>query len=472
VSRALHRSRRLGRKLLTLAGALVPACSREAEESPPSRPQRHRPSVLLITLDTTRADHLGCYGAAKSTSPNLDRLAGTGTLFTSAVAQASVTPVSHASILTGLNPYAHGLRVLHGLEENRLSDSRETLAEVLKKDGYRTAAFVSAFPVTQRFGLHQGFDTFDAAFLSRGHEDVVSADGTVNTGEAQQGADVTTDRALAWLAGAKDPFFLWVHYFDPHDPRVKPSRDALNRLGIVPEPQPDLHAHLRHLYDLELRFMDHYIGQVLDELKAAGRLDEMIVVVVADHGEGLGDHGWWTHGILYQEQVRLALMIRAPGKPAGRRVDYVVRSIDIMPTVLDLVRLDASRRPAMDGRSLVPLLSGDAPDPKYVAYSDSVDMLTYRFVEGVSDVKTDQLFAVHDGRWKYIHHLKRPDESELFDLLNDPKELHNLASDQPQELQRLRGELMQLPFLPSGKEGKSSMPAEDLERLRSLGYVR
>jgi len=461
-----------GRTLLILAGVLLPACSREAEKSSPPRPQHPPPSVLLITLDTTRADHLGCNGYAEGTSPSLDRLADSGTLFTNAVAQAAVTPVSHASILTGLNPYSHGLRVLHGLEENRLSDSRQTLAEVLKKDGYRTAAFVSAFPVTQRFGLHQGFDTFDAAFLSKGREGVVSADGVVNTGDAQQGADVTTGRALAWLAGATDPFFLWIHYFDPHDPRVKPSREALDRLGIVPQPQQGLHAHLRHLYDLELQFMDRYIGQVLDELKAAGRLDRMIVVVVADHGEGLGDHGWWTHGILYQEQVRLALMIRAPGQPAGRRVDYLVRSIDITPTVLDLVGLEASRRPAMDGRSLVPLLSGNAPDPKYVAYSDSVDMLTYRFVEGISDVKTDQLFAVHDGRWKYIHHLQRPDESELYDLLNDPKELHNLAGDQPEELGRLRGELMQHPFLPGGKEGKSSMSAEDLERLRSLGYVR
>ncbi|MHC4063222.1 MAG: sulfatase [Planctomycetota bacterium] len=456
--------------LVTMAGALFAACSKPSEGPAPGRPGK--PNVLIITLDTTRADHLGCYGYLRDVSPNIDRFAKTGTVFTSAIGQAAVTPVAHASIFTGLNPYSHGLRVLHGLDENRLSESRVTLAEVLKKEGYQTAAFVSAFPVTQRFGLHQGFDIFDADFMAAADESVVSADGIVNADRVQQRADATTDRGLAWLADAGQPFFLWLHFFDPHDPRLQPPEAVLRRHGIRPWSEQGLRPFLKELYDVEIEYMDQHIGRVLDELQRRGELDEMITVVVADHGEGLGDHDWWTHGILYQEQVRLPLIIRAPGKPAGRRVDYLVRSIDIMPTVLDLVGPDLAHVPPMEGSSLAPLLDGDPPDPRYVAYCDSVNMLVYRFATGINDEKSDMLFAVFDGRWKYIHHLKLPEQSELYDLSCDPGEKENLRTTFPDDAARLRADLMRRRFLPSGRLGRQSMSLEDLERLRSLGYVR
>jgi arylsulfatase A-like enzyme len=318
-------------------------------------PQPHQgPNVLLVTLDTTRADRLGCYGCTKPTSANLDRLAERGVLFTRAVAQAAVTPVSHASIFTGQNPYTHGLRVMHGLEENRLRESCVTLAEVLQAAGYRTAAFVSAFPVTQRFGLHQGFETFDADFLHDSPQRIVSPGGIVNTGRNQRGADETTDLALRWLAQTPEPFLLWLHYFDPHDARLVPPGEFMSR---YPTPAGDVKDRLRAVYDIEVGFMDTHIGRVLEQLKQSGRFENTIIVAVADHGEGLGDHDWWTHGILYEEQIRVPLILCGPSVPAGRRNDFVVRTIDILPTILELAGIPRTQpRPAARGRCRRPRL--------------------------------------------------------------------------------------------------------------------
>ncbi|MBU0639893.1 MAG: sulfatase-like hydrolase/transferase [Planctomycetes bacterium] len=458
---------RVWRCLCILTALVVAGCERSA----PTGPSADRPSVLLITLDTTRADHLSCYGYPQQTSANLDRLAQRGTLFTAAIAQAAVTPVSHASILTGLNPYNHGLRVMHGTTENRLRDSCTTLAETLGAAGYQTAAFVSAFPVTARFGLDQGFETFDAEFIDDAPEQIVSATGAVNTGRNQRRADETTDRALAWLAQARRPFFLWLHYFDPHDPLVLPPREYIQQHNAVPQPRDQSEA-LRAIYDVEIRYMDLHIGRILDRLALNGKLEEVVTVVVADHGEGLGDHDWWTHGILYQEQIRVPLLIQAPGKPGGRRVDNLVRTIDIMPTICDLVGLPATVVPRLDGQSLAPLLSGSAPDAARRAYSDSVNMLVYRTPAKTQDVKNDMLFAVVDGPWKYIHHLLRSDESELYNLQDDPAEQKNLYATHPEQVARLLADLREREFAPREQPGTGSMSPEDIARLKALGYIR
>lgn len=450
-----------------LGCTLAVASCKRSEQSEPA--PTNRLNVLLITLDTTRADRLGCYGYEKTTSANLDRLAAEGTLFTQAIAQAAVTPVSHASIMTGLNPYSHGLRVLHGLTESRLADSQVTLAEVLKNAGYSTAAFVSAFPVSERFGLNQGFDIFDADFLTAPADQLVSRNGIVNTGPNQRRADDTSDRALAWLAAARSPFFLWLHYFDPHDPRVRPPPEVLERYGDVEGDERDL---LRFLYDVEIEYLDLHIGRVLDRLKETGQAARTIVAVVSDHGEGLGDHNWWTHGILYQEQVRVPLIVRAPSVPAGRRVDYVVRTIDLMPTLLDLIGFAPEACPPMEGQSLVPLLEGDSPDPNLVAYCDSVNMLTYSFTRQIKDVKDEMLFAEVSGPWKYIHHVRQPEASELYDLANDPAEQVNLLEKQLAVAARLKADLLARKCIPAGQLGRQAhMSPEDIERLRSLGYV-
>ena len=452
----------LGAGLLLALLALTQGCLRALTGASASR----RPNVVLITLDTTRADHLGCYGYPKATSPHLDRLAAQGVLFTHAIAQASVTPVSHASILTGRDPYHHGLRVMHGMSSHRLADSQVTLAEVLKAAGYRTGAFVSAFPVSERFGLHQGFDVFDADFLEEPAEELVTKEGIVNTGTNQRRADETTRRALAWLDEAEAPTFLWIHYFDPHDPLLLPP-------GVAAPADPTrVRKQLRELYDVEIRYMDEQIGRVLARLDEDGRAGETVVAVVADHGEGLGDHGWWSHGILYQEQIRVPLILRAAAAEAGRRVERLVRTTDLAPTLLDLAGVPSEDHPPMDGRSLVPLLRGESPDPGQTAYADSVNTLTYHIAHGVTDRKDEMLFAIVDGPWKYIHHAIRPDRSELYNLADDPGEKHNRIGADAAVAGRLRAELESRSYRPPDpSKTPDEMSPEDLERLKSLGYV-
>ena len=436
---------------------LVAACA--APDAPP-------PSILLVTLDTTRADRLGAYGSSAGLTPNLDRLAARGTVFEAAIAQAAVTPVSHASILTGLEPYSHGLRVLHGHEHNRLAPERTTLAEILRGEGYATAAVVSAFPAGSYFGLAQGFAVFDEDFAVASGDEApgspVSDRGAVNTGLHQRRADLTTDRALAWLEGTAGPWFLWVHYFDPHDPLVLPPEDLLAGL---PDPATDERGYLRAVYDREVRFMDGEIGRLL---AAVG--EETIVAVVADHGEGLGDHGWWTHGILYQEQIRIPLVV-----PAGRRVGELVRTIDLMPTLLGLAGIAAAAPAELDGADLAPLLAAEAGrgTAGRVAYADSLSTITYRFSPTISDRKDDVHLALVAGGWKYIHHLNRPEESELYELATDPGELHNRLGEEAELAERMRRELERRPLLPA--TAPTSEPdaadAEAAERLRALGYI-
>jgi len=463
---------------LVVAAALVLAMTGVFDRATPSSPGAPsdpaseagappRPNVLLVTLDTTRADHLGCYGYPKPISENLDRLAAGATVFDRAIVQAAVTPVSHASLFTGLNPYSHGLRVMHGLSENRLADSHLTLAEVLREAGYATAGFVSAFPVTERFGLHQGFDTFDADFLRDPPERLVAEDGSANTDRNQRRADATSDRALSWLRGAPEPFFLWLHYFDPHDPLMTPPPAFVESFGPLGGSE---HEMLRALYDAEIAYMDRHLGRVLDALERRGALEEMVVVVIADHGEGLGDHDWWTHGILYQEQIRVPLIIRAPGRPAGRRVDALVRSIDVMPTVLELLGWPDAALPPTEGQSLVPLLDG-AADPQRLAYADSVNVLTYTVRPTIVDKQDDMLFALMRGPWKYIHHRKHTERSELYHLDRDRREQHNLYAAHPEVVRDLLNELRARRVLPGQRSGREPTSAEDRERLKALGYV-
>jgi len=384
-------------------------------------------NLLLITLDTTRADRLGLYGYDKPTSPNLDALAGESTVFDFAIAQAAVTPVSHASILTGLDPYHHGLRVMHGLTDNRLGKEQVTLAEVWKRVGAQTAAFVSAFPVTATFGLDQGFEVFDENFPSSDGKGLVSGSGIVNAGKSQRRADEVTKAAIAWLRNKADrdrPLFMWVHYFDPHDPLLLPPKEELQRL-LVNEFQPASEKQedrLRAIYDCEVYYMDVYIGKLLNEFKKLGLWEKTLIVAVADHGEGLGDHNWWTHGILYQEQIRVPLIVHVPAIKGGKRIKSLVRTIDIVPTVLEAAGIAPEDRPDMDGTSLIEAIhKGKTKEARY-AYSDSINMLTYSS-PGLSDrrdIKDDKLYCLVQDGYKMIYHQLRPEESELYNLSEDP----------------------------------------------------
>ncbi len=428
--------------------------------------ERERLDLVLVTLDTTRADRLSAYEYGRVTSPRLDELAAEGARFDLALSQAAVTPVAHASILTGQLPYTHGLRVMHGVSENTLPPGAVTLPELLREDGWTTGAFVSAFPVTAEFGFDQGFETFDASFLPRKTDRLVTRQGVVNTGNVQRGAAETVDLALEWLATVESPFFVWLHFFDPHDPLLLPPDEFLAQYEPLPTDERD---RLRALYDVEIEYMDRELGRFWDALRARGSWDRTVVCVTADHGEGLGDHDWWTHGVLYQEQIRVPLVLRGPGVPAGLVVDDLVRTMDLAPTLLDLAGQAAGERPRMDGVSLVPLLRGEPLELEY-AYAESVNRLTYGFSPTIQDKKDEVLFTLCDGRWKYTHHLTDRPSSELYDLATDPAEQANLHAQRPDVVERLLAELKRRPFLPSRQLMDGGADPENVELLRALGY--
>ena len=455
----------LGRVVLALTGALTVLAGCSEPETPSSAPEYY--NLLLVTLDTLRADHLGCYGYEAPTSPVLDTLAARSVLFENASAQSAVTPVSHASILTGLDPFNHNLRSMHGGRDYALPDDRLTLAEIMRAGGYATAGFVSAFPVTRHYGLNQGFDTWDEAFAGSTGEGVINENGIVNTGGAQRRGDETTTRALRWIqANAEGPFFAWVHLFDVHDGVIKPPAQYLSRFS--PESAPGVDRRIA-TYDAEILFVDEQVGRLLRLLTGLGLRDRTIVVVLSDHGEGLGEHGWWGHSILYQEQLRVPFLISIPWHDRPGRVSDLVRTIDLVPTLVDLLGLDCPGNGcSFDGTSLLPLLAGEDDRPR-IAYSESLNDLVayYR-----SPWRKDSLYALNDGRWKLIIRREGSQDrpSMLFDLGADPGELSNVIHEQPAVERRLRTHLDRLDAMVDEVMFPPLDP-ETSDRLRSLGYV-
>jgi arylsulfatase A-like enzyme len=459
-------SLRLGHSFLPLPLllVLVVGCTPE----PPLPPRPAHPSLLLITIDTLRADHLGCYGYERETSPRLDELARGSVLFENAIAQSAVTPVSHASILTGLNPYRHGLRSLHGGRNFALPDDRATLAEILLENGYATGGFVSAFPASRHFGLHQGFQHWDEAFGSEERAGTITDAGFVETRLAQRRAGETTERALDWLESqGRGPFFAWVHYFDVHDTEL--PTPGLYATLFPPASDSD-EDELISLYDGELAYVDTQVGRLLQFLDAQGLGEETVVAVLADHGQGLGDHGWWGHSVLFQEQVRVPFVLSVPFEPWRGRVDALVRTIDLVPTLVDALGAECPEPGCdFDGVSLRSILEG-GPDEARIAYSESInDLAAYEN----SPNRDDSLYALNDGRYKLIAFYRgtTPGPSMLFDLKRDPAELRNLAEDRAGEGARLRSLLDERDAL---VEDTSTVPLdpEAHRRLKALGYVQ
>ena len=452
------RSIRAHAELLACLAAAALACGG------PSARGAEPPNLLLITLDTVRADRLGCYGYGRGTTPVLDGLAARGTLFEQASAASAVTPVSHAAIFTGLYPYRNRLRSLHGGAGYALPEEQLTLAELLAAKGYATGGFVSAFPASRHYGLQQGFETWDQDF-GRAQGAVVDERGVVDTGSAQRRADATTDRALAWLDGQRGrPFFAWVHYFDVHDPILLPPAEYLERFVPAGSSQAD---RLRAIYDAELAFVDAQIGRLLDRLEQLGLRDRTIVVVVGDHGQGLGDHRWWGHGILYQEQLRVPMIIATPPPARAQRVPSAVRTVDLLPTLGGLLGLDLREVP-LDGESLSVALAGSRQPPR-LAYSESLnDLMAYDDTPRAGE----SLFSLNDGRWKLIATREggATKRIELFDLHSDPTELHDLSKTHADQAERLRGQLEALNVFPAERP-QEPLPEEVRRRLESLGYL-
>ncbi|MBT3224078.1 MAG: sulfatase, partial [Proteobacteria bacterium] len=313
---------------------LFMACScpndRELPEATFMAPQSAGPgpNVVLITLDTTRADHLGSYNKQKvGLTPNLDAFAADGVRFHRTMAQAPATPISHASILSGLNPYQHGVRVIAASAGYRLSTEIPTLTTRLSDLNYTTGAVLSSYTVSAHFGLNHGFEHWDYELENTSHKDKEK--------QVQRRSDRTTDAAIEWLETLDPgPFFLWVHYWDPHDDKLQPPKKLVDKYRANVDRKNKL-AWRKAMYRSEVNFVDSQFGRLIKAFKAGGDYDDTIFVVVADHGQGLGQHDWWHHRLLYEEQLRVPMIMRIPGWPRGTVVNDLVRTIDIYPTIME-----------------------------------------------------------------------------------------------------------------------------------------
>ncbi len=392
-------------------------------------------NVLLVTLDTTRADRLGCYGYPKAETPNLDYLASNGVRFSDTYAPVPLTYPSHCSILTGTYPLTHQVR---NNGTYTLAPELRTLAESLKEQGFKTAAFVSSFTVDSRFGLDQGFDVYDDQF---------SPDQTFKGLTSERKADKVFASFSQWMDGnAIHPFFAWVHFFDPHLPYDPPS--------------PYREQYLDNLYDGEIAYMDFYVGKILDKLREQDLLAKTLIIAAGDHGEAFGEKQEKGHGVfIYESTMRVPLIFYAENNlPKGEAVEARVRLIDIMPSVLDM--LGAALPENIQGTSLLPYIEGKKRDD----LSSYIESYYPRENFGWSE-----LVGLIDGRWKYI---KAPQE-ELYDLEQDPEEEVNLIQEERKIAQEKRDRLddiIQNSVSPMVAE-KRNLTAEERERLRSLGYI-
>ena len=414
--------------LAALLACLSVACSRS------------RPNVLLVTFDTCRWDHVGYATGRKNLTPTLDALATEGTWFSTCVTCQPNTLPAHASILTGLEPYHHGVR---NNGTYVVPEDVTTLAEVLRDRGYATHAVVSAFVLDSQFGLDQGFASYDDD-LSGGPKQKMFMFKEIK-------ASQTADKAIGWLQEERpkdQPFFLWVHFFDPHADYEPPADVAAAFPG---DP-----------YGGEIHYADRELGRVVGALRDSGQLDGTVVAFTSDHGDGLGEHGENTHGIfIYESTTRVPLLLRGPGVPRAKRVDALSRGIDIAPTIADLV---GARLPAgVDGATLRPLWRGK--DDSRVAY---VETLVPRLNFGWAELR-----GLRSAGEKVIDAPRR----EAYDLAADPGEQSDLARDgaAPSEtavalFADLRERIAADPFTTGGQR-EAALDAETREKLRSLGYV-
>jgi choline-sulfatase len=430
----------LKRSLKHLAAALgailLATCSRGAG------PASARPSLLLITIDTVRADHLGAYGDKTAETPALDRLARQGVRFADASSAVPLTLPSHASLLSGLLPPHHGVR---NNGAGAFPEGKSTLATLLAGEGYRTGAFVGAFVLDHRFGLARGFEVYD---------DEIARDPDAGLSlEAERPGREVVDRALRWLDGgtpetsaAPRPFFLWVHLYDAHAPYEPPS--------------PYRERHPGHPYDGEIAEVDAQVGRLLADLDRRGLAGSTVVAVAADHGEALGEHGELTHGLLlYQPTLRVPLLLRGPGLPAGKVIRAPVSLVDLAPTLAGLLggAFPAPAGGRLDGRDLAAdLRAGREPAPEDL-YAET----RYPEIFGWSP-----LAALRRRDLKYI----AAPAPELYDLARDPAEADNLDSSHRDSLRGFAARLAEI------EAGAVVLPdrgadAETRARLASLGYA-
>jgi len=422
--------------LAVLAGWTVLARPRWVH---PLLPPRAPANLLLVSLDTLRADRLGAYGHRGAQTPRLDALARSGLRFERATTVVPLTLPAHSSLLTGTFPAWHGVRDNGGFY---LGEDHVTLAEVLRERGFRTGGFVGSFVLDRRWGIAQGFERYFDDFDLDRFKDAHGLDAIQRPGSE------VVDRALEWLSADRErPFFAWVHLYDPHTPYE------------APEPYRSRFPRTMHgAYDAEIAYTDSQVGRLLDALEGEGRLAETLVVVVGDHGEMLGEHGERTHGFfVYEAATRVPLVVTGPGVPA-RVIPDQVRLVDVMPTALELLGVPPPK--AVQGTSLLPILLGESLS--LLAHSES---WYPRYHYGWSELR-----AVQDGRFKYV----RAPRPELYDLASDPREQDDLSADREDRLSSLARALEdheERTANPDAIEGPRPVDAETEERLAALGYV-
>ncbi len=430
----------LGCALLLLGLALFLGSCRQ--KKPP------RPNILIITVDTLRADRVGCYGYAAGLTPNVDALAKDGVVFERAVAQVPLTWPSHAAIFTGTYPFHNGVQDFTG---QPLSDRFRTLAESLKDHGYATGAVVSSFVLDRSWGLARGFESYDDAFA--GQEFLLK-----NLGLVERRAEESVNHAVGWLeAHPKQPFFLWLHLYDPHSP--------------YNPPEPFRSQYAKQPYEGEIAYADSQLGRLFAWLKQAPNslYDNTLIVFLSDHGESLGEHGEREHGFfVYDSTVRVPVILKPPKSAslAAQRVADAIETIQVGPTVLELVGVQDPIQKQFQAASLVPLVNGKPHGPVRPAYSETF--------YPANSFGWSPLRSVQTARYHYIE----APEQELYEHQADPSENNNLIAKNADIATSLHAQLNQLlanyaasATAPGGVASGTSASPDVLEKLRSLGYV-
>ena len=441
-----HKKARLSTTMLVLLASVAGTLSAAAQ-----------PSLVLVTIDTLRADRLGCYGYHRDTSPNLDKLAEEAILFERAYTTMATTLPAHASIMTGTHPMTHGVQANASHFPRSLEDARSvrTLAEMLVEQGYETAAFVSAAPLKRHSGIDRGFESFSQPTM------------------LQRSSAATTKKALRWLENRSDePFFLWVHYFDPHWPYTPPWSykgrfrqtpelvTYLEEIGVKESKSRKIQR-INNAYDGEILYTDHNIGLLFERLKELGIWDEAVVVVTADHGEGLGQHDYLYHGRIYNEQLKVPLLVKLQRMREARRSSAVTSLVDLLPILHSVADLPIS---AADREQF-----------------QGVDTLSNRV--GTREVLSERVhrngswgparrYALIGPDWKYFHSPTEPDS--LYDLRTDPYETRNVIDQHPEVANQLRAKIadrIREHYREPSPGEATEIDEETRKQLRALGYI-
>jgi arylsulfatase A-like enzyme/Tfp pilus assembly protein PilF len=388
-------------------------------------------NVLLITVDTLRADRVSCYDDSHVETPSIDSLAEGGVVFTRAFANTSTTLPSHTNILLGVSPRYHGV---HDNQHFVVQENFLTLAEFLKAAGYATGAFVGAFPLDRRFGLDQGFDVYDDDFGHRSSEREM---------EIERRAKEVVAKALPWVKSQRSPWFLWVHVYDPHDPYTPPA--------------PYAEQYSRSPYEGEVAYVDEVLGSFFEELRVSRLLENTLVIFTGDHGESLGQHGEMTHGFFaYNTGIWIPLIVTGPGIKPGK-VDHTVSHLDIFPTVCDVLKIKPPE--FLQGQSLVPALEGRR-FPRRMIYFESLAphfSMDWAPIQGF----------IRDN----LKFIESP-IPELYDLKKDFDETENLASSRDlKDFKKRLGEIIEQYTSTEADKSEQRLDSKSLEKLQALGYT-